>query len=502
MTGAVVCAPLAVERAAVAWRRGGVPPALRAVRTGMGPRRSAASATTLPDLPLVVAGVAGALAAGVEPGDLVVASEVGTVDGGDAVTSASAPLLAGALRRCGLRVHVGPVVSSPRVVAGGAREVLAARGALAVDMESATLAAAASAAGRPFAAVRAVVDTPRHPLVRPGTVARGVAALRSLHRAVPALADWAAALGPREVALADPRSFCAGVSRAIEVVERALERHGPPVYVRRQIVHNAHVVRDLEERGAVFVTEVDEVPTGARVVLAAHGVAPAVRRDAEARGLAVIDATCPLVTKVHSEVRRYAGRGDTVFLIGHRDHEEVEGTVGEAPGSVVVVETAAEAAAVVPADPERVAYTMQTTLAVDEAEQIAAVLRERFPALAAPRTDDICYATTNRQHAVRAIARDTDLVLVVGSANSSNSLRLVEVAAREGTPAYLVDDLDEVDLRWLAGARRVGVTAGASAPPHLVDDLLHGLSGLGPVTVRETRVATEDIRFTLPREVS
>ncbi|MFL6072573.1 MAG: 4-hydroxy-3-methylbut-2-enyl diphosphate reductase [Mycobacteriales bacterium] len=323
-----------------------------------------------------------------------------------------------------------------------------------------------------------------------------------MHRAVPALAEWAAALGPREVALADPRSFCAGVSRAIEVVERALERHGPPVYVRRQIVHNAHVVRDLEERGAVFVTEVDEVPPGAQVVLAAHGVAPAVRRAAEARDLAVIDATCPLVTKVHSEVRRYTGRGDTVFLIGHRDHEEVEGTVGEAPDRVVVVETAAEAAEVVPADPERVAYTMQTTLAVDEAEQIAAVLRERFPALVGPRTDDICYATTNRQRAVRAVARDTDLVLVVGSANSSNSQRLAEVAAREGTPAYLVDDLGEVDLRWLAGTRRVGVTAGASAPPHLVDDLLDGLAGLGPVTVRETRVAAEDIRFTLPREVS
>jgi 4-hydroxy-3-methylbut-2-enyl diphosphate reductase len=331
---------------------------------------------------------------------------------------------------------------------------------------------------------------------------RGVAALRALRRAVPALHDWAAATGPRELVLASPRSFCAGVERAIDVVRLALDRYGAPVYVRRQIVHNAHVVRDLQERGAVFVTEVDEVPEGSVVVLAAHGVAPAVRAEADARGLSVIDATCPLVAKVHTEVRRYAGRGSTVFLIGHGDHEEVEGTVGEAPASVVVVEDLAAAAAVRPRDPDRVAYAMQTTLAVDEAEEIAGVLRGRFPALHRPRRDDICYATTNRQRAVTAVARECDLVLVVGSDNSSNSRRLVEVAAREGPPAYLVDDVGQVDLRWLAGARRVGITAGASAPPRLVDELVRCLSGLGPVTVRETETTRENVRFTLPREVS
>ncbi|WP_428983009.1 4-hydroxy-3-methylbut-2-enyl diphosphate reductase [Phytohabitans maris] len=314
--------------------------------------------------------------------------------------------------------------------------------------------------------------------------------------------QWAAATGPRELLLASPRSFCAGVERAVDIVRRALDRHGPPVYVRRQIVHNVHVVRELEERGAVFVTEVDEVPEGAVVVLAAHGVAPAVRAEAEARHLSVIDATCPLVAKVHAEVRRYAGRGSTVFLIGHGDHEEVEGTVGEAPEHVVVVEDLAAAATVTAPDPSRVAYAMQTTLAVDEAEGIADVLRGRFPALDGPRRDDICYATTNRQRAVAAVAREADLVLVVGSENSSNSRRLVEVAERAGAPAHLVDDVGQVDLRWLAGARRVGITAGASAPPHLVDDLVHCLSGLGPVTVRETETTREDVRFTLPREVS
>ncbi|MBO0871309.1 MAG: 4-hydroxy-3-methylbut-2-enyl diphosphate reductase, partial [Micromonosporaceae bacterium] len=306
----------------------------------------------------------------------------------------------------------------------------------------------------------------------------------------------------REVLLAGPRSFCAGVDRAIDIVDRALDRFGAPVYVRRQVVHNAHVVARLADRGAVFVSEVDDVPAGATVVLAAHGVAPAVRQRAAERELRVIDATCPLVAKVHTEVRRYAGRGDTVLLIGHRDHEEVEGTLGEAPDRVLVVEDLAGAAEVQPADPARVAYAMQTTLAVDEASTIADALRQRFPSLQGPRTDDICYATTNRQQAVRAVAENADLMLVVGSANSSNSLRLVEVASAAGLPAYLVDDAGEVDLAALAGARRIGITAGASAPPHLVEQLIDCLGGLGPITRREVQVATEDVTFTLPREVS
>jgi 4-hydroxy-3-methylbut-2-enyl diphosphate reductase len=281
-----------------------------------------------------------------------------------------------------------------------------------------------------------------------------------------------------------------------------LERFGAPVYVRRQIVHNAHVVADLEARGAVFVEELDEVPPGARVVLAAHGVAPTVRDEAVERSLSVIDATCPLVAKVHSEVRRYAGAGHTVVLIGHADHEEVVGTLGEAPERVRVVANEAEAGAVEVEDPDRVAYVMQTTLAVDEGDRISHVLRSRFPQLRAPRQDDICYATSNRQQAVREIAGDVDLVLVVGSTNSSNSLRLVEVAQRAGVPAYLIDAVTDVNLGWLHGVQRIGLTAGASAPPHLVDDIVGVLSGLGTVTVHEHRSVEEDVRFTLPKEVS
>lgn len=447
---------------------------------------------------LLLAGVAGGVAPGVCPGDLVVATEV--IIGQRRVPVPSAPLLYAALRRQGLRVHLGPTASSATLVDGRRRADLARTGALAVDMESEAVAAAAKA--RPFAVVRAVVDTAEHPLLRPGTAARGVTALRALRLAAPALREWVDAVGQREVVLAAPRSFCAGVERAIDIVERALDRYGSPVHVRRQIVHNAHVVRDLQSRGAVFVDELDEVPVGGRVLLAAHGVSPAVRAQAKQRRLSVIDATCPLVAKVHNEVKRYVGRGDTVFLIGHRDHEEVEGTVGQAPDAVRVVEDAAEAASVRAVDVEHVAYVMQTTLAVDEAQEVADVLRGRFPLLAAPRKDDICYATSNRQAAVRAVAAATDLLLVVGSGNSSNSRRLVEVAQREGSEAHLVEDAGEVDLRWLAGVGRVGVTAGASAPPHLVEELVRCLRGLGPVDVREERVADENIRFALPKEVS
>jgi 4-hydroxy-3-methylbut-2-en-1-yl diphosphate reductase len=468
---AVIGTPMAIERRAVPG----------AVRVGMG-RRAALPAGDA----FLIAGVAGGVDPSVRPGDVVVAPDP------------SAPLLAGALRRLGLTVHVGPIHTSDHLVTGAGRERLA--GSLAVDMETDRLRAAAG--DRPFAAVRVVTDTAGAGLWSPGLLIRGVRALSTLRTAAPALRQWAGATGPRELVLAAPRSFCAGVERAIEVVERALEARGAPVYVRRQIVHNAHVVRRLSARGAVFVEEVDDVPPGATVVLAAHGVSPAVRAAAAGRGLDVIDATCPLVTKVHTEVKRYAGRGDTVFLIGHGDHEEVVGTVGEAPANVVVVEDVAAAARVTASDPGRVAYAMQTTLAVDEAEEIAGVLRNRFPALQAPRREDICYATTNRQKAVRDIAAECDLVLVVGSANSSNSVRLVEVAAREGVEAHLVEDAGAIRLEWLAGVRTVGVTAGASAPPHLVDDVVAALAGLGPVTVRESGAGTENIRFLLPKEVS
>ncbi|MDU0294149.1 4-hydroxy-3-methylbut-2-enyl diphosphate reductase [Saccharothrix longispora] len=300
------------------------------------------------------------------------------------------------------------------------------------------------------------------------------------------------------VLLASPRSFCAGVERAIDIVDRLLDQRGGPVHVRKQIVHNTHVVAELEARGAVFVDELDAVPDGATVVFSAHGVSPAVREEAERRGLDVVDATCPLVTKVHAEARRYAARGDTVVLIGHAGHEEVEGTLGEAPDRVVLVETAADVAALEVPDPARVSYLTQTTLAVDETAEVLDALRARFPALRGPSSADICYATTNRQDAVREVARDADLVLVVGSANSSNSVRLVELARRGGVPAHLVDDVSDIDPAWLEGVRVVGLSAGASAPPRLVDEVVEAL-GARDVEVRET--TSETIRFTLPAAV-
>jgi len=307
----------------------------------------------------------------------------------------------------------------------------------------------------------------------------------------------------RTVLLASPRSFCAGVERAIEVVEAALAAApaGRAVYVRKQIVHNSYVVTRLQERGAVFVDDLEEVPEGATVVFSAHGVSPAVWDQASARDLDVIDATCPLVSKVHAEAQRFAARGDTVVLIGHAGHEEVEGTLGHAPQSTVLIQDAAEAAALQVADPARVSYLTQTTLAVDETAQVIAALRARFPMLREPASDDICYATTNRQRAVQALLAEADLLLVVGSANSSNSVRLVELAHRHGTPAYLVDSARDIDARWLEDTGTVAVTAGASAPPVLVDQLIAAIAAYGPLNVIERTVATETIQFALPRKV-
>jgi 4-hydroxy-3-methylbut-2-enyl diphosphate reductase len=300
------------------------------------------------------------------------------------------------------------------------------------------------------------------------------------------------------VLLASPRSFCAGVERAIAVVEQLLKARGGPIYVRKQIVHNTHVVADLEARGAVFVDELDAVPDGATVVFSAHGVSPAVRAEADSRDLEAIDATCPLVTKVHAEARRFAARGDTVVLIGHAGHEEIEGTLGEAPDQTILVQSVADAAELTVADPQRVSYLTQTTLAVDETTEIIAALRARFPALRGPASDDICYATTNRQHALQAIADQSDLVLVVGSRNSSNSLRLVELAQRHGIPSYLIDGPGDIRPEWLDGVEVVGVTAGASAPPRLVNAVIATLAELHPVNVVEREITRENIRFTLP----
>ncbi len=468
--------------------------------TGYGPRRAEARADALrrePFAALAVAGTGGGLSADLRPGDLVVASEVS--DGHSVVPCPSAALLAGELRRAGLRVRVGRVVTVDHLVRGAERERLAATGPLVADMESAVLARAAD--GRPLAVVRAVSDTPERPLASPAALGGGLAALRSLRAAAPVLARWAAAAGERQVLLAGPRSFCAGVERAIEIVERALDRQGPPVYVRKQIVHNSHVVAGLEERGAVFVDELSEVPDGACVVFSAHGVSPAVRAEADRRGLTTVDATCPLVAKVHAEARRFASDGYLVALIGHEGHEEVEGTLGEAPGSVALVQTAEDVGTLQPPDPGKVAYLMQTTLAADEAADIADVLRERFPAARAPGSDDICYATTNRQRAARAVAAGSDLVLVAGSANSSNSVRLVETAQRAGSTAYLIDGPSDIELSWLAGVSTIGLTAGASAPPAVVQDIITALGGLGTVEVSERVITTENIRFSLPKEV-
>jgi 4-hydroxy-3-methylbut-2-enyl diphosphate reductase len=334
------------------------------------------------------------------------------------------------------------------------------------------------------------------------TLPAGARALGVLRQVGVPLRHWADAAGPRRVLLAGPRSFCAGVERAIDIVEIALQRYPRPIYVRRQIVHNAHVVEGLQRQGVVFVDELDEVPDNTTVVFSAHGVAPSVREEADRRGLNVIDATCPLVAKVHTEAKRFVSRGATVLLVGHANHDEVEGTLGEAPGRIKLVQNTAEAATVEVDDPSRVAYVLQTTLGVDDAAATVAALRERFPTIESSPTDDICYATTNRQRAVSAIVPDSDLLLVIGSKNSSNSLRLVEVARAAGTQAHLIEDATDVQPQWLRGARTVGITAGASAPPRLVDELVATLRELGPVEVVERTVAEENLTFTLPRGVA
>src|SRR5579863_7637206 len=303
------------------------------------------------------------------------------------------------------------------------------------------------------------------------------------------------------VLLAAPRGYCAGVDRAVETVERALERYGAPVYVRKEIVHNKHVVEALRERGAIFVESETEIPEGSVTVFSAHGVAPIVHENARARRLQTIDATCPLVTKVHVEARRFAAAGYTIVLVGHDGHEEVEGTMGEAPDRIVLVQSEEDVDALVLEDPEHVAFISQTTLSVVAARLIIKRLRERFPKIVGPRTDDICYATTNRQAAVRKLARECDVVLVIGSRNSSNSQRLVEVASDCGAPAHLIDNGGELDERWLDGARTVGITSGASAPESLVKELVDVFRARGITDISELEVTREDVRFMLPKTI-
>ena len=304
-----------------------------------------------------------------------------------------------------------------------------------------------------------------------------------------------------DVFLANPRGFCAGVERAIEIVERALAQYGAPIYVRHEIVHNKYVVEDLRAKGAVFVEDLDEVPTGATVIFSAHGVAKAVQAEAERRGLKVFDATCPLVTKVHVEVLKMLREGYEIVMIGHRGHPEAEGTMGQATGGMHLVETIEDVAALQPAS-QRLAYVTQTTLSVDDAAQIVKALKQRFPTIRGPKRDDICYATQNRQDAVKFMAPQCDLVIVVGSPNSSNSNRLREVAENIGVEAYMVDRAEDLRPEWVAGKRRVGVTAGASAPEVLVNELIVRLKELGAQSVRPLEGITESVVFTLPRELA
>jgi 4-hydroxy-3-methylbut-2-enyl diphosphate reductase len=302
-----------------------------------------------------------------------------------------------------------------------------------------------------------------------------------------------------EILLANPRGFCAGVDRAIAIVEAALAQYGRPIYVRHEIVHNRHVVENLREQGAVFVEELSEVPAGATVVFSAHGVPQSVRREAKARGLNVFDATCPLVTKVHVEVTKMRGLGFDVIMIGHEGHPEAEGTLGQAESGMHLIETVEQVAGVEVPDPEKVAYVTQTTLSVDDAEMIVAALKARFPGIVGPKRDDICYATQNRQDAVKLMVPQCDVVIVVGSPNSSNSNRLREVAQQRNVPAHMVDSADDVRASWIAGKRRVGVTAGASAPEHLVGEVVARLRALGAVNVRELNGIEEHVTFPMPK---
>jgi 4-hydroxy-3-methylbut-2-en-1-yl diphosphate reductase len=499
MSGLLVLAPMALEARAV--RRGA--PDARVVRSGVGPRRSRRAADVAASTPadaVAVAGVGGGLDANLRPGQIVVADRLLLRDGTMVAECPGAGIIVSLLRRRGVDARVGPIASVSRPASGATRSALRETGAVVVDMESAWLAGAA--AGRPLVVLRAVLDTPSRELWRPlRTVTGFLAAERALRTAAGALAEWSAGVRPRTLELAAPRASCAGVERAIEAVERALDRFGPPVYMRKQIVHNRHVVSELEGRGAICVDQLDEVPDGATVVFSAHGVSPQVRDQARSKQLNVVDATCPLVGKVHAEARRFADSGHTIVLIGHEGHEEIEGTAGEVPAHVRVISREDEVDTLEVEDPTRVAYLTQTTLAVDETRGVIQRLRERFPNVVGPRSDDICYATQNRQDAIKALAQSCELVLVVGSRNSSNSNRLVEVAERHGCPARLIDAEEQIDPAWLAGLERIGVSAGASSPERIVRRIVDALSVLGPLSLRERRVADETVQFTLPREV-
>ena len=480
----LVLAPMSVEARAV---RAGAPWA-QVERIGMGPRRAARSAAAANQLPptraVLLAGFCGALDETLEPGDIVLASELRD-PAGDTVQTADPTILAGVLRRGGLRVHVGPIASSDRLVRGERRRELSRTGALAVDMESVWLAPAIH--DRPFLALRVVLDTASRELHRPLQTLTGfTTAYRSLRRACELAEEWSGALGDREVMLASPRASCAGVDRAVEIVEAALRERGAPVYVRKQIVHNRHVVGRLESLGAVFVEELDEVPDGATVVFSAHGVSPAVRAQRRRRGLRR--------DRRHLPAGDQGARRGAALRAGRLRHRARRsrgprggrGHARRGPRAHSVIAARTRSPTWRWRTRTRVAYLTQTTLAVDETAGVVDALRTRFPDAVGPPSSDICYATQNRQDAVRALAADCDLVLVVGSENSSNSRRLVEVAIAPGAPPCSSRVPSRSRRRRSAGVRRVGLTAGASAPEALVQRVVRALAGLGAVTRERT----------------
>jgi 4-hydroxy-3-methylbut-2-enyl diphosphate reductase len=491
----------------------------RGASVGVHQRPGQASSPQEADRPSfqVLAGYCGATNEELSSGDVVVATEVLSETGTFELSKPLAMALCGSLTKVlaplGKRAVIGKIWSGKRPVLGRkARESLGVRGVLAAEMEAAFL---LGGEGGPVA-ISPVADD-----MRPGSVFTGQLsgivrvvldsshgfspsslseAKRSLGEVAPVIATWGSVLGERELLLASPRSWCAGVERAVAVVERALERFGAPVFVRRQIVHNRRVVEALEAKGAVFVEELDEVPESATVVFSAHGVSPAVREQAAKRGLRVIDATCPLVAKVHLEARRWLKKGYTVLLAGHEGHDEVEGTLGEDP-SIRLVQSAGDLRSLEVPDPTKVALLSQTTLAVDEVNELARVVERKFPDAKTPANSDICYATQNRQQAVREVSEKVDLVLVAGSCNSSNGNRLVEVARRCGAPAYMVEGPQDVDPRWLEKVKRIGITAAASTPEEIVEDLIELCRALGPVALDEHVAMEETMSFQLPQEV-
>ncbi len=492
----VLLAPLRLE--ALALRGMGAP----VEQLGMGPTKARSSVQRLlagdsPPKAAAIMGIGGALGDDLVPGDVVVADRLVGPEGRQVAELASAPLIAGELRRAGLRARTGTVVTTDHIVTGAERQKLRELADV-VDMESLPVAEMVGASGTSLAVVRAISDSPEHELWSLAGAAGVTRALLTLRRAAPVLLTWAQALAPRTVLLADPRSFCAGVRRAIETVQRAIALFGAPVYVRRQIVHNAHVVEELEAAGAVFVEELDQVPDGATVVFSAHGVGTAVQHEAQVRNMRTVDATCPLVSKVHHEAKRFAGSGRQVVLIGHRGHDEVEGTLGTVPG-IRLVSGPEDIDGIDATKPT--AVVTQTTLATDEVAGMMAALDKHFIDLVHPSASDICYASQNRQEAVRAMAPECELVLVVGSRNSSNANRLVEVARRAGAPAHLVEDEADVKLSWLAGRHHIGISAGASAPETLVQRLVACLAALGPISTVERATMQENVTFSLPVEV-